>query len=136
MRTGDFPAILISAGDYDRLTALMEAADAPTPVVNFLTQELRRAEVVADVTCSPHVVRIGSVVAYRDGGNDRCRTVQIVWPLEADETFDRISILSMVGAALLGMSPGQSIARPRMVGTPRTITVLAVYDADMPYPVA
>lgn len=136
MKTGDLPPILIPARDYDRLTALMETADAPTPVVDFLTQELSRAEIVADEECSAHVVRVGSLVSYRDGVNGRYRTVRIVWPLEADVTRDRISVLSPVGAALLGMSPGQSIVWPRPVGEPRTLTVLTVYGSDMPYPAA
>lgn len=136
MKTGDLPTILIPARDYDRLTALMETADAPTPIVDFLTRELRRAEIVADEECSPHVVRIGSLVSYRDGVNDRYRTVRVVWPLEADVTHDRISVLSPVGAALLGMSPGQSIVWPRPIGEPRTLTVLAVYGRDMPFPAA
>lgn len=137
MKTGDLPPILIPAGDYRRLTALMDAAErAPTPVLDFLSQELSRAEIVADEACSAHVVRIGSLVSYRDGVNDRYRTVRVVWPLEADVTRDRISVLSPVGAALLGMSPGQSIVWPRPVGEPRTLTVLAVYGSDMPDPAA
>ena len=91
---------------------------------------------VADDACSPHIVRIGSLVSYRDGLNGRYRTVRVVWPLEADVTRDRISVLSPVGAALLGMSPGQSIAWPRPVGEPRVLTVLAVYGSDAPDPAA
>lgn len=136
MNTGDLPPILIPAGDYDRLIALVDAAErAPTPVVDFLAQELNRAEVVDDDQC-PNIVRVGSLVAYRDGANDRYRTVRLVWPLEADVNRNRISVLSPVGAALLGMSPGQSITWPRPVGEPRTLTVLAVYGSDMPDPAA
>ncbi|WP_218042872.1 nucleoside diphosphate kinase regulator [Steroidobacter gossypii] len=136
MNTGDLPPISIPAGDYDRLIALVDAAErAPTPVVDFLAQELNRAEVVADDQC-PNIVRVGSLVAYRDGANDRYRTVRLVWPLEADVNRNRISVLSPVGAALLGMSPGQSITWPRPVGEPRTLTVLAVYGSDMPDPAA
>lgn len=137
MNTGDLPPILIPAGDYRRLTALMDAAErAPTPVLDFLAQELSRAEIVPDEECSPHVVRLGSLVSYRDGVNGRYRTVRLVWPLEADINRDRISVLSPVGAALLGMSPGQSIAWPRPVGEPSTLTVMAVYGSDMPDPAA
>jgi regulator of nucleoside diphosphate kinase len=135
-KTGQLPPIMIPAGDYRRLTALMDAAErAPTPVVEFLAQELSRAEIVDDEQCQ-HVVRVGSLVSYRDGVNGRYRTVRIVWPLEADVNRNRISVLSPVGAALLGMSPGQSIEWPRPVGEPRTLTVLAVYGEDTPDPAA
>jgi len=137
MNTCDLPPISIPAGDYQRLTALVDAAErTPTPVLDYLSQELSRAEVVADAECSPHVVRIGSLVSYRDGVNGRYRTVRLVWPLEADVARDRISVLSPVGAALLGLSPGQSIEWPRPVGEPRMLTVLTVYGSDMPDPAA
>lgn len=134
-QTAELPPILIPAGDYRRLNALMDAADrAPTPVLDFLSQELSRADIVPDEECADNVVRVGSLVSYRDGVNGRYRTVRLVWPLEADVTRDRISVLSPVGAALLGMSPGQSITWPRPVGEPRTLTVMAVYGSDMPDP--
>jgi len=131
MKMVELPPISIPAADYRRLTALVDASErAPTPVLDYLSQELSRADVVADEECSPHVVRIGSLVAYRDGENGRNRTVRLVWPMEADVTRDRISVLSPVGAALLGMSAGQTIAWPQPVGAPRELTVLTVYGAD------
>ncbi len=134
MQTGDLPPISIPAADYRRLTALVDAAErAPTPVVDYLAQELSRAEVVEDEQC-PNVVRVGSLVGYRDDVDGRYRTVRLVWPLEADVNRNRISVLSPVGAALLGMSPGQSIAWPRPVGEPRTLTVVTVYGSDTPEP--
>lgn len=139
MNTCELPPISIPAGDYQRLSALVDAAErAPTPVVDYLAEELSRAEVVADEECSPHVVRIGSLVSYRDGADGRYRTVRLVWPLEADVARDRISVLSPVGAALLGLSPGQSIEWPRGVGAPRTLTVVTVNgsDSEMPDPAA
>ena len=137
MKTVELPPISIPAGDYRRLTALVEAAErAPTPLLDYLTEELSRAQVVADDQCSPHVVRIGSLVSYRDDVNGQHRTVQVVWPLEADVARNRISVLSPVGAALLGMSPGQSIAWPQPAGEPRVLTVLTVYGSDMHDPAA
>ena len=137
MKTVDLPPISIPAADHRRLTALVEAAErAPTPVLDYLSQELSRAEVVDDAECSPDVVRIGSLVSYRDGENGRDRTVRVIWPMEADVTRDRISVLSPVGAALLGMSPGKSIAWPQPVGEPRVLTVLQVFGSDAPDPAA
>ena len=136
-RIDDLPPIAIPMRDYRRLSALIDGAGrAPTPVLDFLAQELSRAEVVEDDACSPHVVRIGSLVLYRDWVNGRYRTVRVVWPLEADLTRDRVSVLSPVGAALLGMSPGQSISWPALVGEPRTLTVMSVYGSDLPDPAA
>ena len=54
------------------------------------------------------VVRMGSTLRYvTDSGEDR--TVTLVFPAEADIAAGKISILTPIGAALLGLSEGQSI---------------------------
>jgi regulator of nucleoside diphosphate kinase len=136
MKTVELPPISIPAADHRRLTALVDAGRAPTQVLDYLSEELTRADVVDDAECSPHVVRIGSLVSYRDGENGRSRTVRLVWPMEADVTKDRISVLSPVGAALLGMSAGQSISWPQPAGEPRMLTVETVHGVDAPDPAA
>jgi regulator of nucleoside diphosphate kinase len=55
-----------------------------------------------------NVVTLGSEVTYRHG--DREQTVRIVAPEDADIEQRRISVLTPVGAALLGLTVGQKIA--------------------------
>jgi regulator of nucleoside diphosphate kinase len=51
---------------------------------------------------------MGSTVRYvTDTGDDR--TVTLVYPAEADISSGKVSILTPIGAALIGLSPGQSI---------------------------
>jgi len=57
---------------------------------------------------SPRVVTLGSEVTFRE--HDRTRTVQIVAPEDADIERRRISVLTPVGAALLGLGVGQKIS--------------------------
>jgi regulator of nucleoside diphosphate kinase len=76
------------------------------------------------------VVRIGSLVSYREGVDGRSRTIRLVWPHEADVNRSRVSVMSAVGAALVGMARGQTIAWPSPVGGTRTLTVLAIHGGD------
>jgi len=65
--------------------------------------------VVADNCDLPGVVRMGSQVRYCDDKTGETRDVVLVYPHEADITLKRVSVLTPVGAALIGMSVGQAI---------------------------
>lgn len=102
------PALVISADDHKRLTLLAEAATDRVPdVAEVLLQELDRAKVVKDGAAPADRVRMGSTIVYEAGG--AARTVKLVYPGDADIEAGRISILTPIGAALIGLSPGQSI---------------------------
>lgn len=131
--TNALPPIVIPAADYTRLAALTENADPRLAQVSeYLARELQRAEIVDDAAFAAHVVRIGSRVTYREGADGRQRTVQLVWPHEANVDLQRISVMSVVGAALVGMAPGSTIEWPSPVGGTRQLTVVAIHDGPAP----
>ena len=72
--------------------------------------EIARAKLVAPDKLRDDVVTIGSEVTYRDLGSDRMQTVFVVYPEDADIDQHRISVLTPVGVALLGLSPGATIS--------------------------
>jgi regulator of nucleoside diphosphate kinase len=74
------------------------------------------------------VVGLGSRVVCLawDGGALQRRRVQIVSPEQADPTRARISVLSDLGAALIGLSAGQSIEWADRRGGGRRFQVLEV----------
>jgi regulator of nucleoside diphosphate kinase len=136
-RAAVLPEIAIPASEFDRLIELAEAMARTSPqVAQYLERELDRAQVVPDAEFGSQSAHIGSQVTFRDESTGRQRVVGLVWPHEADVTQDRISVLTSVGAALLGMQPGQSIDWAAPVGGPRTLTVLAVRNAVAPGPQA
>lgn len=49
---------------------------------------------------------------YDDLGSGIERDVRLVWPHEADLDAGHISVLSPIGAALLGLAPDQEIEWP------------------------
>jgi len=103
------PAISVSDIDYPRLMRLAEAiADQSPALADELLEELERARVVKAARLPDTVVRMGSTVTYSSDDGQH-KTVTLVFPVEADINSGRISILTPVGTALLGLSPQQSI---------------------------
>ncbi|MCJ7995442.1 nucleoside diphosphate kinase regulator [Rhizobium cremeum] len=103
------PPIIVTRSDYERLSRLAEAHASRNPEVSEeLLAELDRARIVQDDKIGRDVVRMGSTLRFTsDLGEDR--TVTLVFPGEADIAAGRISILTPIGAALIGLSAGQSI---------------------------
>lgn len=103
------PKIIVSDDDLLRLTRLAEAAGRHSPeIADTLLSELERAGVVGAHAMPDNVIRMGSTVQYRPDDGE-ARRVLLVFPGEADIAMNRVSILTPIGTALLGLSPGQSI---------------------------
>jgi regulator of nucleoside diphosphate kinase len=71
------------------------------------------------------VVRIGSIIEFEVDDGRRLK-VQLVLPENADINAGRISVLTPVGAALIGLSSGQAMEWLGHDGRERLLTVLAV----------
>ncbi len=87
-----------------------------------LLDELDRAKVVADRSIAAEVVQMGSTVTYRASTNDT-KTVKLVFPGEADISEGKISILTPIGTALIGLSIGQSISWTARNGRRHELTI-------------
>lgn len=123
------PDIVISVEDHRRLQNIAEAAiQTHSDVAEYLQEELDRATVCSAATdCAPGV-RMGSYVEFRDDKTGRVRSVQLAYPADADPSNGRISVLTPIGAALIGLSEGQSIEWQTRSGEWKTLTVLKVSD--------
>jgi regulator of nucleoside diphosphate kinase len=99
-----------------------------------LVGEIARAELVdADVTHD--VVTMNSWVEFRYSLTDQIRRAQLVYPAETDISMGKISVMTPIGAALIGLSEGQSIEWRTLQGDKRDLTVLKVHSqvADIPF---
>jgi regulator of nucleoside diphosphate kinase len=90
----------------------------------FLLNELTRASIVED--SPPTVVAMHSTVEFRDDDSGRHLIVTLVYPHEIADREAAISVLTPVGAALLGLSEGQSIGYETPDGRMKTLTVLRI----------
>ncbi len=121
------PSIVVSADEARRLNALANSSAALFPrVAHFLSSEMERANVVAEDSDLRGVVRMGSHVRYRNDRTGDVRDVVLVYPHEADIALKRISVLTPVGAALVGLSVGQSIDFQTPGHQVHSLTVLGV----------
>lgn len=124
------PYIVVTKTDFKRLWRLAEAHELrDQEVAQELMAELDRARVVEDRRIAEGVIRMGSTVSYES--DHGVRTVTLVFPGEADIAGGRISILTPVGAALLGLSAGQSIVWTARDGKAHSLRVDAVHQGEL-----
>jgi regulator of nucleoside diphosphate kinase len=124
------PPIIIDTEYFDRLRGLALAAMNRSPEVGErLLQEIERAEVLPSAAMPSHVVNVGSEVTFRDNTTGRVQTVIIVMPKEANIAERRVSVLTPIGAALIGLAEGASIDWSTRDGESRELTVLQVMAA-------
>ena len=128
-RKGALPAITLRSDDFDALDRLV--GDLPgTGPAGLLQQELDRAEVCDDADMPKDVVGLNRWLHYADDRHPEVRRVQLVLPREADIDAGRVSILSHVGAGLIGLKEGQSINWPDTSGAARKLTLVKVEEAE------
>lgn len=125
------PRITLTANDYERLSLLARAAESRMPdLVSVLTDELERAHVLADGR-PEQTVCMGSEVDFRDDSTGKIQTVTLVYPGAADISQRKISVLTPVGTALIGLSAGDSITWETRLGELRRLTVLQVREPQL-----
>ena len=125
------PPITLSANDYERLSLLARAAANRMPdLVSVLTEELERAQVLADGRVDKTVC-MDAEVEFRDDSTAKIQTVTLVYPGNADISKRRISVLTPVGTALIGLTAGDSITWETRNGDLRQLTVLKVREPQL-----
>ncbi len=124
------PPIHLIETEADRLTDLaVGAAEALPEVSELLLTEIDRAQIHAAGTLPEGVVSMYSTITFLDGASGKTREVQLVYPGDADIGAGRISILTPIGAGLIGLSKGQSILWPDRDGNERTLEIVDVRPA-------
>lgn len=111
----------------ERLAQLAEAAAETSPATaEFLAGEVERATVVPDVAPLAGIVGMESEVTFRDDATGLLKRVTLVYPKAANIEAGRISVLTPIGAALIGLSAGQAISFATPSGERRSLTVMEV----------
>ncbi len=92
----------------------------------LLLQELDRADTYERSCLPPHVATMMSRVVFVDENTGEKHDVQLVYPQDADSELHRISVLTPIGAALIGMPRGASIDWPNRAGEYRRLRIVEV----------
>ncbi|HWK34654.1 nucleoside diphosphate kinase regulator [Sphingomonas sp.] len=95
-------------------------------LARLLFEEIDRAELHTADDLPAHTVAMNSHVAYVDESSGTRRTVQVVYPQDADIDAGRISVLTPIGAGLIGLSEGASIVWPDRDGHDRVLRIESV----------
>jgi regulator of nucleoside diphosphate kinase len=127
-RATNLPPIAVTTADFDNLRLLSETS---AQAAQFLAMEIERARLIEPEAAGSELVTMNTRVRFRDDVTGQERTVMLVYPGEADIAAGRLSVLTPVGAALIGLSTGQSIEWRNPAGGVRSLTVIAVGDQTL-----
>jgi len=120
------PAIVLGKADHSKLNELAIAGlDRMPDLADRLLNELDRARVVEDGKVPGDVARMGSRITYRTS-NDQEQSVTLVYPADADIDAGKVSVMTPIGTALIGLRQGQSITWRDRADKRHMLTVLAV----------
>lgn len=116
------PRIFVDEADRTRLRNLAYSAlDQFPDVAEELLAELDRAESPA----RRDVVKMGSTVEFETDTGFR-HMVRLVFPADADISAGRVSVLTPIGTALLGLTAGENMSFIDREGRERELTILSV----------
>jgi len=105
--------IIITDNDYVRLGSLIgsikKTKNEELNNLTVLCEEIARAEKVNPKEIEPDLVTMNSLIEVIDLDNDKVMTIRLVYPKDADFRKGNISILSLLGSALLGYRVGSII---------------------------
>ena len=122
----DSTDIYITEMDKERLQNLIDLGQGPAIVE--LEYEIERAIVVDPRRVARDVVTMNSrVVLHLD---DEEKEVALVYPQDADERSGKLSVLSDVGAAILGYQEGDAIDRMVSDRTRRVLIERVIYQPE------
>lgn len=125
------PQIHMIDTEAERLSELAMNIEAAMPQVSeLLLRETTRARTHRVTAMPADVVTMGAEVEYRDEASGVTRIVTLAWPQDADIAAGRISILTPIGAGLIGLREGQQILWPDRDGRERNLTIVRVSQPD------
>lgn len=123
------PAIYLTEVEFERLSDLAAAAEGREPAADTLIEELGRARITSAKSIPADIVRMHDRVNFTYDGI-HYENFALVYPYEANIEARRISVLTQVGAMLIGLKAGGSIEWLGNDGRQHKIDVIAVVRGE------
>lgn len=121
------PLLIIGQTQMARLENMASAQLSRNPALaDRLLEELGRASVVADSALPADVVRVGSRILYQDESKGTVEKTRLAWPEDADISQGRISVLTPLGVALIGLPQGARFFWQTRADVQRKLLILQV----------
>ncbi len=125
------PKIIVSSQELEQLERLIDSLPSSEGAAKaVLLDELSRADIVAPHAVPASVVTMNSTVRFKLETSREGFCLTLVYPKDMGDGKDKISILTPVGSALLGLSVGSHVTWPRPDGKLMKIMVLDVRQPD------
>lgn len=126
-KTVNRPPVHLIDTECDLLLDLALNAQTRQPELSaMLMSEIDRAEIHTADAIPSDTVTLGAEVDFLDQGADRLRSVRLVLPADADIESGRISVMTPIGAGLIGLRQGQTIDWPDRDGRNHSLRIMAV----------
>ena len=121
------PSIVVSSLDMERLEALIDSLPAAqADNCAALLEELARAELVEPEDMPPDVVTMNSRVRFVLDNAPEAIEMTLAYPKDVHGADDKLSVLTPIGNALLGLKAGDSIGWTRPDGAACQVRVVDV----------
>jgi regulator of nucleoside diphosphate kinase len=121
------PTVHLLETDYDIVAGLALQAEHREPAITArLFEELDRATIYRVSKLPADAITLGSIVEYVDETSERLHRVEIVLPGLANISEGRISVLTPMGVALLGLRAKSVIEWPDLLGHFRRLRIVKV----------
>lgn len=108
MNTQEKNPVIVTEEDYQLLKSYINH-DSRKEDEMTLSGELKRAVVVPSDAFPLHAIRIGSKVSILDLEANKIVEFTLVMPAHADMQMNKVSILTPMGAALIGFRKGEEV---------------------------
>ncbi len=105
------PKITLTKEVYERLSKLIDSVPQDM-ITDQLIDEIERAKIVSTKKLPDNVVTMHSRVTFTVQSTGKTFTYSLVYPTELDSTADKLSVLSPIGSAIIGLQQGQEIDWP------------------------
>ena len=124
--TQTLPTVYVTEADHEILSNLAQAVAGRSPGGRVLAGEMARAVIVEAGQAPCPFVGIGSTVGFQDLTSGQVRRMRLSLPRDASIDDGRISVLTPVGAALIGMTAGETFHWTDHDSRPRGVRVLSI----------
>lgn len=125
--TSMMPALTITKDERARLASVaIDALGKETGsfAASMLLREIARAGIIESSNAPRHIVAPHRTFLIRDNINNRMRHAYLTYPEENDTDPNAVSVVSPLGAALIGLSVGDTFEWNNEYGDQRSITVV------------
>lgn len=126
--------IKITEPDYVRLNSLIHDALRQKGIdkqnLVLLSKKLEIAQQVSTFDISHDRITMNSVVELYDPGNNQSMTIKLVFPSEANFKQGNISIISLLGIAIIGCKEGSKITYDVPAGKKEIIIRRVIFQPE------